>query len=184
MEGGTAVVVEWQVIQLDGANVQSGTSSIASGSLSANSTIRSLNSSNSVIFFTSKGGASVNGIERDYYVRGSYLSSTEIQFSRTGTNSTVDISWFAVEMIDGTKVQSGFTSVPTTSTTVSATLGTTVDSTKTMILVSYDTTGFDAAYQDSGTFSSIFLDSSTIQFQRYNHENHPSAINWFTMEFQ
>ncbi|MCB1177531.1 MAG: hypothetical protein KDK36_08140, partial [Leptospiraceae bacterium] len=183
-EGGTATTIEWQVIQLDGARVESGNSTISSGNSATTASLNSAFNSNSVVFFTSKGGSGVNGVETYYYTRGYYSSTTELTFQRGGSNDSVDVSWFAVEFVDGTTVQSGYTNIGSSSTTGTANLSSSVDTTKTMILMSYDVTGYDTAYQDSGTFSAIFNSSSQIQFERYNSESHLCDINWFTIQFK
>lgn len=184
-ETGIGVSYEWQVIQLDGGRVQSGISTITNGSTSVSVTISSVNLSNSFIILNSAAGADVNGVETDHYVQASYASTTQVSFTRTGNSDTIDIAWFAIEMIDGTSVQSGNSSVATTSTFSTSTLAT-VDTTKTMIVSSYrvDTGDAPATTQDSGTFSSYFLDSSTIQFERASAESNSANISWFAVQFQ
>jgi hypothetical protein len=184
-ETGIPVSYEWQIIQLDGGRVQSGISTITNGSTSVSATISSVNLSNSFIILNSAAGAGVDGVETDYYVQSSYISSTQVSFSRTGNSDTVDIAWFAIEMIDGTSVQSGKSNVSTTATSSTSSLNN-VDTTKTMIISSYQievgTVGTTS--QDSGTFSSYFLDSSTIQFDRFNAESNACIISWFAVQFQ
>ena len=97
----------------------------------------------------------------------------------------MDISWFAIEMVDGTTVQRGNSNVSASSTFSTSTL-TAVDTTKTMIVSSYQVETGDAATttQDSGTFSSYFLDASTIKFERANAEANACIISWFAVQFQ
>lgn len=184
-ETGIAISYEWQVIQLDGGRVQSGISTIANGSTSVSVPISSVNLGNSFIILNSAAGAGVNGVETNHYVQASYASTTQINFARTGNSDTVDVSWYAIEMVDGTSVQSGNSSVATTSIFSTSSL-TTVDTTKTMIVSSYQVDNGDApaTTQDSGTFSSYFLDSSTIKFERASAESNGAKISWFAVQFQ
>lgn len=184
-ETGTSVSYEWQVIQLDGGRVQSGQNTIASGSNSISATISSVTLNNSFIIFNLAAGSGVNGAETDYYVRASYSSATQVTFTRTGNSDTVDISWFAIEMVDGTTSQSGNTSVASTDVFATANLNS-VDSSKTMIISSYQVETGDSASatQDSGTYSSIFTNSTTIQFDRAVQENNAANISWFAVQFQ
>jgi hypothetical protein len=184
-ESGIPVTIEWQAIQLDGGRVQSGVANILAGANSSSVSISAVNLSNSFILLNLSAGASINGAETDYYVQASYSSTTGLTFSRKGTNSSVDVSWFAIEMVDGTTVQSGSVNVSSTSTSANASLSS-VDSSKTMIVSSYQIETGDSAVttQDSGTFSSSFLDSTTIQFSRGNAETNASIISWFAVQFQ
>lgn len=184
-EMGINVDYEWQVIQLDGAKVQSGIASIANGSISNSATLNNLTLNNSFIILNYTGGTGVNGAETDYYVQGSFLSSTQIGFNRTGSADTVDLSWFAIEMIDGTTVQSGIASVSANSPFIDVSLNA-VDSTKTMIVFAnqVETGDSPVTTQDSGTFSATFLDSSTIRFERDKSEVNVAKISWFAVQFQ
>ena len=184
-ETGIVVDFEWQVIQLDGGRVQSGIATIQNGFTTISSTISSINVSNSFIILNTAAGSGVNGVETDHYVQAYFNSSTQLSFVRTGTNDTVDISWFAIEMVDGTTAQSGNVTVSATSASATSSLNT-VDTTKTMIISSYkvETGSGPTATQDSGTFSSIFNNSTTIQFDRALQENNVAVISWFAIQFQ
>ncbi|GEM_PF-1555223 len=184
-ETGIVTDFEWQVIQLDGARIQSGIATIQSNSTSVSATLNSVNLSNSFIILNSAAGAGVNGVEHDHYVQAYYNSSTQIRFARNGTDDTVDISWYAIEMIDGTTVQSGNTTVSSVSSSAITNLNA-VNTGKTMIVFSNQIelgSGGDLT-QDSGTFSSVFNNSTTIQFQRAGAESNSAIISWFAVQFQ
>ena len=184
-ETGIVTDFEWQVIQLDGARIQSGIATIQNNSTSVSATLSSLNLSNSFIILNSAAGAGVNGVEHDHYVQAYYNSSTQIRFARNGTDDTVDISWYAIEMIDGTTVQSGNTTVSSVSSSAITNLNA-VNTGKTMIVFSNQIelgSGGDLT-QDSGTFSSVFNNSTTIQFQRAGAESNSAIISWFAVQFQ
>jgi hypothetical protein len=170
---------------LDGARIQSGIATIQSNSTSVSATLNSVNLSNSFIILNSAAGAGVNGVEHDHYVQAYYNSSTQIRFARNGTDDTVDISWYAIEMIDGTTVQSGNTTVSSVSSSAITNLNA-VNTGKTMIVFSNQIelgSGGDLT-QDSGTFSSVFNNSTTIQFQRAGAESNSAIISWFAVQFQ
>lgn len=184
-ENGIVTDFEWQVIQLDGGRVQSGISTILNNSSSISSTISSINLNNSFIIFNSAAGSGVGGVETDHYVQGYFNSSTQITFARMGTNDSVDVSWFAIEMVDGTTSQSGNVTVSSSAASTTTNLNA-VDTTKTMIISSYqvETGSGGAATQDSGTFSSIFNNATTIQFERAGAESNTALITWFAVQFQ
>ncbi|HNK95472.1 MAG TPA: hypothetical protein PKK42_20745, partial [Leptospiraceae bacterium] len=102
-----------------------------------------------------------------------------------GNNDSVDISWYAIELIDGTSSQSGNTTLSPTSTSENATINS-VDTGRTMIIFSNQVEDGDspATTQDSGTFSSNFLDTTTIQFSRYNAESNQAIVSWYAIQFQ
>lgn len=55
-----------------------------------------------------------------------------------------------------------------------------------MIVWSTDTQTGNSAIStaDSGTYSSQFLNTTTIQFDRFNDEANSANLDWFTIEFQ
>ena len=88
-------------------------------------------------------------------------------------------------MIDGTTVQSGNTTVSSVSSSAITNLNA-VNTGKTMIVFSNQIelgSGGDLT-QDSGTFSSVFNNSTTIQFQRAGAESNSAIISWFAVQFQ
>ena len=177
--------IEWQVIQLDGARIQSGLSTITNNTTSIESTLSLINLDNSFIIYNFQGQNNINGIEKDYYIRPSFPNNRTIRFDRTGNSRNIDISWFAIEMIDGTPTQRGEVNIVSTSSTAITSINS-VDTGKTMILAynQIETGDADATTQDSGTFSAIFLNSTNIQFERFTAENNSSIISFFTIQFQ
>lgn len=183
-----AATVEWQVIQFDGSNVRSGTVTLANGITNTTAAIgSSVNLGSSFLIFNYKAATAIAGVERDYYVRGSYSNNSTLSFTRRNGNQDVDISWFAVEMTDGTTAQSGSTTINGGGgTSVTATLSPAVTTTKSMIVFSNDTATGDSgvATQDSGTYTSTFNSSTQIQFTRNNDENNAATLDWFVISFQ
>ena len=189
---GTSISVEWQVVQMTSANVQSGTSTIANGFTNTTAVISSLNTSKSFLFFSYNGDASIGGTETNLYTRGTITNSNTLTFTRRGTSQSVSISWFAIEMTDGTTTQSGSVTIGANNggtagiVNVTANLGTPVNTSKSMIVWSNDTSSGDTAVasQDSSTYSGSFNSSSQLQFDRHNDENNQATIDWFAVEFQ
>ena len=188
-----AATVEWQVIEFNSANVRSGTVTLANGNSNTTAALgNTVNLASSFLIFNYKAASAIGGFETDYYVRGSYSNSSTLSFTRRGNNQTVDISWFAVEMGDGTTVQSGSTTITGTgggtNTSITDTLGSSVATTKSMIVFSNDTQSGSSsdATQDSGTYTSTFIlptPTNQIQFTRNNDENNDATLDWFVISF-
>jgi hypothetical protein len=107
---GTAVSVAWQVIQIDSAAVQSGTTTIAINATVATAALNPpVDTGRTFLVFSRSAGSLVAGDERLYQVTGQITAPNTITFTRvfqTGTaNDQVDIVWYAVRMTDGTTVQ-------------------------------------------------------------------------------
>ena len=188
--GGTAVT-EWQVVQFDGSKVQSGTVTLSNGNTSTTATLsNSVNLNSSFLIFNYKAAAAVVGVERDFYVRGSYANSSTLSFNRVGNSQDMDISWFAIEMVDRTTVQSGSaTMLAGGGTTTNSTLSNPVTTTKSMIIFSNDTSTDAASIpdftgQDSGTYTATFVSSTQVNFTRNIDEMNGAIINWFVVSFQ
>ncbi len=190
-----STTIEWQVVEFNGANVQSsGTSplELAATTSVVNYTLpSSVDLTKSFLLFSINGSSGVIGREAHLYTRGQISNANTISFNRRGNaNVSVQISWFVIEMTDGTKVQSGSTTLNAGGgTTVNATLGTALNTAKTMIVWSNDTQGAsnnanDNTTQDSGTYSAQLTSTTQLQFERNNDETNGATIDWFTVEFQ
>jgi len=114
--GTDAVVVAWQVIEIDSAAVQSGLVTIPVNQTAITVTLNAALSppvdiKRTFLVFSRSGGTVVGGEESLYQTTGEITNATTLTFTRnrqTGTaNTQVDIAWFAVRMTDGTTVQSG-----------------------------------------------------------------------------
>lgn len=175
---GTTVTVNWQVVTMEGATVQRGTSCIGgsaatpacplvSGGTNGTSNRATLttgvDTAKSFILVTSKGGSAIAGVEGIYRVRAEFAATgssvTGVQFTRsvnsTTSNQQVDIAYEVVSLSDGSAVQtSGTTPNTITGTTASATatLTTAVDTTRTVLFFSNsagDNTGSSARFDDT-----------------------------------
>lgn len=185
---GMNVVVEWQVVELAGAKVLSGTTSINNAQTTKLVTLsESLNLSKSFLIFNTTAHQLTGGEEQNYYIRGNFNAANSLTFARDGSTGKVDISYFAIEMVDSSAVQSGSgVTVGATTTSVNVSLSPAVVVSRSMIVMSYSTSGSSVSFQDSGTFSAVFASSPTasqVNFNRFNHESHPCTLNWFVIEF-
>ena len=212
---GTTVTVNWQVVTMEGATVQRGTSCIggsaatpacptASGATNgANNRVTlstGVDTSKSFILVTGKAGSSVAGVEGEYRFRGEFLSTgssvTGVQFVRTQTvttsNHQVDIAYEVVSLSDGSTVQTSGTSPSTiTGTTASATatLGTAVDTTRTVLFFSNSAgdSGSATRFDDTaltGVVNGSNGTNSTLTFTRGSTTSiGTDSIAWFAVSF-
>ena len=188
-ESGTAVDVEWQVVEWSSvASVQSNFSAV--GGSTANIAITALNTAQSFLMFSVAGDTSSNGIDNQIYVRGSISASNTITFSRQSALNTVNIAWYVVELSDGTTVQRGSASANaayTNTPPLTAAL-TTVDTARSIAFGSADIldTGnaTSTSDQDSANFHFDFQDASTIRMTRQSVEApRPANLEWEVVQF-
>ncbi len=186
---------EWQVVEFSGANVQSSGSAPLTLAASASTVNQILGSSvdltKSFLLFNVNASSGVIGREEQLYLRGRFSSTNTITFTRRGNDAvSLDISWYVIEMTDGTTVQNGSTTIAGGGgTSVAANLGSAVNTGKTMVVWTNDTVGENGvsnatSTQDSGTYSVLFNTTTQLQFERNNDENNAATIDWFTIEFQ
>ncbi|MCB1144266.1 MAG: hypothetical protein KDK54_18585 [Leptospiraceae bacterium] len=182
-ETGIALDVEWQVIQLDSASVQKGTSTISAGSTTTTASITALDLSKSFLIFNHKAG-NVAGCEADFMTRGRFSANNQLTFNRSGTGDSITISWFAIEISRGATVQNGSEAIANNVITNVAVTSLTTN--KNMIVMSNSiSVGNGCAITlDSGTFSAAFSSSTNIEFERFITESNTGNIDWFTVEFQ
>lgn len=159
---GTTVTVAWQVVTMEGASVQRGTSCIggsaatpacptATGATNgANNRVTlttGVDTTKSVVLVSATAGTAVAGVDGEYLVRGEFLSTgasvTGVQFVRSVTSTTsnhqVNLSYEVVSFSDGTTVQSsGTTPFALASGTASSftNLASAVDTTRTTVFLS------------------------------------------------
>ncbi len=198
---GTTVTVAWQVVTLEGASVQRGTSCIggsganpacALGTGGTNGLTNrvvlgtAVDTTKSFILVTSKGGSSIAGVEGEYRVRGEFTATgasvTGVQFARSQTvttnNHQVDIAYEVVSLSDGSTVQtSGASPTTVTATTATGTGSlTTVDTTRTAVFfsVSGGSSGTATVYDDTA-FTAVLngaaAGASSITFTRTDTTN-------------
>ncbi|MCP5502125.1 MAG: hypothetical protein H7A25_19665 [Leptospiraceae bacterium] len=187
-ESGSTVDVEYQVIMMSSSSVQSGQVTLSNGTSSTTASLSSaVDLTKSFLVFNYTGAGSINGVEYNLYTRGRYSNSTTLQFDRTGTTGNISISYFAITLNAGVQsMQHGTTAVNNVTSSVNQAI-TSVNLTKSMVIISNDTTQGDAAAttQDSGTY---WVDdtstNSQLTFSKNNSEGATATINWTVLEFQ
>ena len=106
---GTAGVISWQVIEVTGANVSSGTSTLGSTITSINAPLgKTFNISNSFVIL-SKDISGATGLAY-WNIYGSLTNSTNLQIARSAASGTVNVDWFVIQH-PFFRVQRGSTSV-------------------------------------------------------------------------
>ena len=172
-EPGIDIVVTFQVVEMIDAVVQSGTTGITAETASAS--VAPGNTSQRLLFFSTRASPTTNGIENSQYVRGSLLTDS-ILFRRAGTIGSVEVSWFLLET-PGLHVEHG--SAATTGAhdqvVLSAPLSSSFPPSESIVSASVTildpgltTSDSDA---DSGLFSGKILGESAVQFRRYSAES-------------
>ena len=136
-------VAEWQVISFDGATVQTGDLTFATGTtaLTANLT-NAVNVAKTWLLLSSQ-HSGVTGTAAEMCWSASLTSSTQVAFQRAGGGATGTITYYAVSFNNGTTVQMGTSLVASASTTATSTL-TTIDLQKAIAVA-------DGLWQREGT---------------------------------
>jgi len=109
LETGVALAVAWQVIQIESASVQSGTTTIPAASAPATAVLGTpVDVSRTFLVFSQNGGTAIGGDEGLYRITGVITNATTLTFQRAkagAANTQINVAWFAVRMTDGTTVQ-------------------------------------------------------------------------------
>ncbi len=208
---GVTVSVAWQVVTMEGASVQRGTSCIggntncttnAGGTSGTSNRITlgtAVDTTKSFILANWRGGTSIGGVEGEYNVRTEFLSTgasvTGVQFVRARNSTTgnhqVDIAYEVISLSDGSTVQTSGTSptaMAVNTGSVNVTL-TTVDTTRTAVF--YSTSGGDNnATRTPDTTVVIALTgsnggaaSSRLTLNRATNTNLATSTAWFAVSF-
>ncbi|MEQ9363064.1 MAG: hypothetical protein RIF32_02405 [Leptospirales bacterium] len=188
---GTAVNVEWQVIQLSAASVQSGSAVLSSGAASATAPVAPFDPAKSFVVHYVSADAAVLGQENSYYVRAAPDAGNNVQFFRSHTTGTATARYFLISMVDLSAVQRGtlafgaaYTNTPVLSAALSA-----VDTNRSIALAAADIqqpgTLTSASDQDSGKIRTALQSSSVVEVQRGSAESpRTGTINWQVVQFQ
>ncbi|MDH3605688.1 MAG: hypothetical protein OER12_01690, partial [Acidimicrobiia bacterium] len=143
--GLNANVVEWQVVQYDGASVQSGDLSFASGDSSRNATVTSVDTSKSWLIYSYRTNFSATQNIGEKLLRGTVADSTTLTFDRSVSGTTNDLSWYLVEFTDATTVQHGSVAFGSSDTLKDVTI-TAVDPANSISVGGYQMTGGRSPY--------------------------------------
>ncbi|MEM7183704.1 MAG: hypothetical protein AAF518_22540 [Spirochaetota bacterium] len=183
-ESGSDVEVEYQVIMMSSSSIQTGEITLANGSTSITNTIPSVDLNSSFLIFNYTGAGSIDGVEYNLYTKGRLSNSTTVEFSRTGSNGDIPISYFVVTLTSGIQsIQRGSTAIASTAVSTNQAISS-VDLARSLVILSNDVQVKGGNAQDSGTYWVDTSSTSTqLIFSRYNHENRTSTMNWEVVEF-
>lgn len=186
-------VVAWQVIQIESASVQSGTTTIAAAQTVATASLANMvDTGRTFVVFSSKGGGGIDGVERHYRITGQLTAATTLTFTRAFQDGIaakqVDIAWFAVQMTDGTLVQRGLAGPSGTgagSDTLNATLSTGVDTTRSIPLISVRGDAGSSADSDldDTSWKARLTSSTNVEFTRAGGNSASATIAWEVVQF-
>lgn len=118
-------------------SVQSGTTTIASGTSSATVTITAVTTSHAFVVFSARLGSTIAD-PVDGQVSGQITNATTLTFARKGTVGNINIKWYVAEFPSGVTVQRGAQDIAGATTNITIT---SVDTTKSFVLISARTTG-------------------------------------------
>ncbi|MCB1175190.1 MAG: hypothetical protein KDK39_16565 [Leptospiraceae bacterium] len=179
---GAALDVEWQVVELEGAQVQSGTATIANGSTATIAPLGAYDTGSSFLIFNYAAGI-LGGNESNYLVTGNLSSSTSLTFARQTTNQQIDIAWYLVEMLNGPHIQNGSINVLGTETDATAALSPAVNPAFTMPIISFNLASTaDAASIDAGFFRPEINATNQLTVHRHVTESKVCTVDWYTIE--
>ncbi|MCR9141953.1 MAG: hypothetical protein NXI24_06855 [bacterium] len=187
---GTAVIIEWQVIELGAASVQSGTAAIVDGSTSTTAAVAPFDPAKSFVLQHTTADASVLGKENSLYVRNVPDAGSSVQFFRSHSTGTVSVHYFLVSMLDLSTVQRGthaFDAAYTNTPVLTAGL-TAVDTNRAIALASADIQQpgnlGSTSDQDSGKIRTALQSGTLIEVERGSAESpRTGTINWQVVEF-
>jgi hypothetical protein len=181
-QSGSVIDVYWQVVEMSGASVQSGTLTIPAGDSSATAVISSIDLTKSFLLVNPKASAAVNGVESEYTVRGRISSPTQLTFDRISLNNSVDLAWQVVSLADGSSVQAGTIAVNTLDLSASAVINP-VDATRTASFVSVrGSIGNSNADLDEVSFTHTISAPTSLTVTRAKTGS-GVQLAWFTVQF-
>lgn len=189
---GTAVNVEWQVVQLSAASVQSGVATMSAGNASATAAAAPFDPAKSFVLHYQTADATVLGRENSLYVRSAPdAGGASIQFFRNQSTGTVNAHYFLISMLDLSTVQRGtlsFSAVYTNTPVLTAALSA-VDTGRSIALGAADIVNpgglTSSADQDSGKIRTALQSSTVVEVERQSAESpRTGTINWQVVQFQ
>jgi hypothetical protein len=125
-------VVEWQVVQFEGASVQSGQVSLATADTTKTATMQAVDPEATWLLFTYTLEGLSGGGMGDRLVHGRVTSDTEVEFVRLGAGAVAEVRWYAVTFDNGSRVASGVANVPGSDQLASVALVPAVDPLRTL----------------------------------------------------
>ncbi len=198
LESGTQVSASWQVVTMEGASVQRGTSCLGSGcpgNQTATVTLgTAVDTTKSLVLLTRRASSAAAGIEGTYYVGADFASAgsavSEITIGRAfSTPNVADVAYEVVSFSDGTTVQrpSSNLSVGSSDAPIGTPLTATVATIDRTASVPFFTSVGQANDNNSARLGEVnyratFPSDTTIGFER-GQTGRTGTIAWFAASF-
>jgi hypothetical protein len=183
-EGGADdVLVAWQVIQMQDATVQSGTTAITNNNTFVSVPITAVDTSKTFVVFTRRAENGINGREGRYQVRGELTNATTLTFTRAGNSDDVDIAWFAVTLNDGTTVQRGTTTLANNNNTANVALAPAIVPNRSFPIFSVSGgTNNNNNYLDDTSITADLTSTTNLRLERdSNSDSGTATVAWFVV---
>lgn len=177
--GGNQTFVAWQVVTMDSASVQRGTTSIGTtfpyAALSTTVTLGTpVTAAESFLVMSRRSGSAVGGVEGYYQVNGQLnAAGTEVTFTRASAagliNTGVDIYWEVVSPNDGTSVQRGSVTALTTELQKNVSLSPNMDANATipLLTVSGGFGGYPPGDLDPTSWTGFLSAANNLRLDRH-----------------
>ena len=199
---GTTHTVAWQIVQMDGASVQRGTTCIGSssacpgsnGATSAATLSTPVDTGKSFVLITRRGGTAIGGIDNRLAVRAAFSTSgtsvTGLTFTRavtsTNSNEQVEIAYEVVSLNDGgavTRGTAGPSGSSTSSTQLTGNPGAVVAQSVPFFTLSGGSST-QTAQLDDVSWTGVIASSSLIQFDRVGtNVSSAATVAWQAVQF-
>ncbi len=139
-------VVPWQVVTYDEAAVQTGTVSFGTGDVIRTAAPSAFDATKGWLTYTvtTDDGTATNIGQK--LVRGRITDSTTLTFDRSSSGQAMTVRWYLVEFTDSTEVQRGSAAFASGTSSITATLGTPVDRSRSIATGGYFGYGGRTAY--------------------------------------
>ena len=194
-EAADDVTVAWQVVTMEGASVQRGTTCIGGSPCANTKTVTAtlttaVDTTKSVVLVTRRAATNVAGIESYYFVRPNFSSAgsavTGLTFTRaTDATNIAEIAWEVVSFSDGTTVQRPASTLAVSGGTATATATlATVDRTTALpfFTASADPGGVNSAMYAETSFRASLTSDTQASFTRAV-TGVKADIDWFVVSF-
>jgi len=181
-------VIDWQVVTMASASVQSGDVNFAAGAASVTVPVTAVDTTKTFLLSTWTSGG--DGIGANF-IRGRITSPTQLTFDRGVTGATIGLSWQLVSLSDGSSVQAGNASFGTGTTLSTVTLPSAVNlSTAVAFLSGNQRGGSTPLVGTSGDdnpgvawFRADLTGTSTLEVRRGTTGGVTAEAAWFVVNF-
>ena len=170
--------------------VQSGTTTLAAGASSVAVTITAVDPAKSFLVFGIEGS---DNSPDDLQISGQITNATTLTFERTGTTTSVVLTWYVAEFHLGVAVQRGTTTIPVgpNPADVDVPLTSAVDLSKSFPIVTFRTGGVDfdssdfvrAKIIEDGT-NGTCTPAASHCLRLYAPDGSPGTVEWQVVEYQ